>query len=147
MRDLPQLGHGGAQLGHALVQETVDVDRALVEVALRQPQCHPERDEPLLGPVVEVALQAAALALPDRHQLHPAGLDVAQRPSQLEPKPDHVHQADGRSTDRVQQLAGPRRRRRGQHRHGPARLADDHPAVSGTSEPAASTKPSRPGTT
>ena len=64
------------ELGHALVEQPVDVDRAVVEVPLRQPQRHAERHEPLLGAVVEVALEAAALLVADLHQSGPARLDL-----------------------------------------------------------------------
>ncbi len=79
VRDLAQLGDRGAELGDALVEQAVDVDRAVVEVPLREPQLHAERDQPLLGSVVEVALDPAALLVADLDEPGPARLRLAQR--------------------------------------------------------------------
>ena len=78
VRDLAQLGDGGAELGDARVEQLVDVDGAVVEVALGQPQLHAERDEPLLGAVVQVAFHSAALLVADLDQPGPARLGLAQ---------------------------------------------------------------------
>ena len=53
--------------------------RAVAEVALGEPQGHAERDQPLLGAVVQVALQPAALLVAGLQEPRPARLDLAQR--------------------------------------------------------------------
>lgn len=46
VRQFTQLRDGCAQFGHGLVEESVDVDTAVVEMALREPQRHAEADQP-----------------------------------------------------------------------------------------------------
>ena len=77
--DLAQLGDGRAQLGDGLVEQAVHIACAVVEVSLGQAQRHAERDEPLLGAVVQVALEPAALLVAGMDEPGAAGLDLAQR--------------------------------------------------------------------
>ena len=92
MRDLAQLGDGGAELGDALVEDPVEVDGAVVEVALGQPQRHAEGDQPLLGAVVQVPLEAPALVVAGRQQPAPARLGLGQGAGHLAAEPDHLDQ-------------------------------------------------------
>ena len=59
MRDPPELGDGGRDLGDGLVEQAIDVDRAVIEVALGQSDRHAERDEPLLGAVVQIPFESS----------------------------------------------------------------------------------------
>ena len=104
MRDLAELGDRDAELGHALVQEAVDLDRAVVEVPLRQPHRHAEGDEPLLGTVVEVSLEASALLVADLHEAGPARGDLLQRTRELQPQPHHLDEGAAAGGHLAQQL-------------------------------------------
>ena len=95
VRDLSQLDHGRAQLGHRAVEQVVDVDGAVTEVPLGQAQGHAQRHEALLGTVVQVELEATSLLVPGPHQPAPAGLDLPQRRAQLEPESTGLHQQRG----------------------------------------------------
>jgi hypothetical protein len=97
--DLAQLRHGGAQLGDGLVEQAAHIGTAVVEVALAEPQCHAECHQALLGAVVQVALEAAALLVGDGEQAGAAGLDVAYGAGQLDAQPDHLHQQGGGGGD------------------------------------------------
>ena len=136
VRDLAQLGDRGAELGDALVEQPVDVDGAVVEVPLGQPQLHAERDQPLLGAVVEVALQPAALVVADLDQPRPAGLGLAQGAGHLRAEPDHLDQGAAAAGDLAEQLG----------RRGPGAADEDagllvveqhrHAVAAGTGSPA-----------
>ena len=69
-RQLAQLVERARELGLRLDEQAEDVVGAALERALGEPQLQRERDEALLGAVVEVALQPAALGV--------AGLDDAR---------------------------------------------------------------------
>ena len=69
-RQLAQLVERPGELGLRLDEQAEDVVGAALERALGEPQLQCERDEPLLGAVVQVALQPAALGV--------AGLDDAR---------------------------------------------------------------------
>ena len=83
MGQLPELAHRGAELGDGLVEDPRDV-HAASEAALGQPQGHPQRHQPLLGPVVQVALEADPLLVADPQQPGPAVLGLGERLAQLE---------------------------------------------------------------
>ncbi len=80
----------GNKLGDALVEQVIEVDRAVLQVSLGQAQRHAQRHEPLLRPVVEVAPQASPLVVAGMQQPCPARLDVEHRTTQLQPEPDHL---------------------------------------------------------
>ena len=107
--DLAQLGDGGAQLGDGLVDQAVHVGRAVVEVALGEPQGHAERDEPLLRAVVQVALEPAALLVAGLDQPGPARLDLAQRRGELQAQAHDLDERRGRRGDLAQELGRQRR--------------------------------------
>ena len=60
---LAQLGGRRRELGHRLVEQLAGHLRVGVELAARQAQVHGERHQPLLGAVVEVALDPAPLGV------------------------------------------------------------------------------------
>jgi hypothetical protein len=102
--DLPQLGHGGAEFGHGLVQEAAHVDRAVVQVPLRQPDRHPQRHQPLLGAVVQIAFQLPSLLVSGLDESCPARLDVAQGAGELQPQPDDLDQGRRPQCDAAQEV-------------------------------------------
>ncbi len=99
MRDLAQLGDRGGQLGDALVEECVDVDGAVAKVSLRQPHRHSQRDEPLLGAVVQVALEPQPFSVAHLDEPGPAGLDLSKGLGQLGSQPGDLHEAGGGRRD------------------------------------------------
>ena len=104
VRDLAQLGDRGAELGDAWSSSPSSVDGAVVEVPLRQPQRHAQRDQPLLGAVVQVALEPAPLLVADLDQPGPARLDLAQRAGSSSREPDHLDDRGRPVGDLPQQL-------------------------------------------
>ena len=137
-----QLGDRGAELGDGLVEQAVHVDRA-AEVALREPQGHAERDEPLLGAVVQVALQPAALGVARLQQPRPARLDLAQRLAELAAQPDQLDQqpaaaATSRSSarERAHRAGAPICAPPHVHRHPPPGRARPAAAPSRSTRPA-----------
>ena len=70
----------------------------------------PSEDEPQLCSVVEIALESLPLLVADPEDPLAARLDVVQRLSQPEPKPDHLHQRRRGGSDVPQELAGRARR-------------------------------------
>ena len=79
--DLPEFGDGGAELGDALVEQAVDVDRPSLEVSLGEPDRHPERHQPLLRAVVQVSLEPPPLLVADLDEPCPARLHLLERPA------------------------------------------------------------------
>ena len=61
MGDLAQLGDGSCQLRDGGVEQAVHIEGGIVEMSLSQSQRHPEGNQPLLGAVVQVPFEAAAL--------------------------------------------------------------------------------------
>ena len=66
----------------------------------------PEGDQPLLGAVVEVALEPAAFLVAGMQQPGPAGLDLAERLPQLDPQPDDLDEQRARVGQLREQLLG-----------------------------------------
>ncbi len=104
--DLSELGDGNAELGDALVEQPVDIDRAVTQVPLGQPDGHAERDQPLLSTVVQVALQSTALLVADLHQPGTTGLDLLECTGELQPQPNHLDQGGAAVRHLAQQLGG-----------------------------------------
>ena len=101
-RELAQLGHRQRELvarrRHELLRR-----RVVVDAALQQAQLERDRDEPLLGAVVEVALEPAALGVARRHdplarrpQLHDAraqlGLEALALDRDVRGRAHHLQQ-------------------------------------------------------
>ena len=139
VRDQPQLGDRRAQLGDALVEQAVDVDGAVVEVPLRQPQLHAQRDQPLLGAVVQVPLEPPAFLVADLDEPGPARLGVAEREGHLRAQPDDLDQGAAPVGDLAQQLGG--RRTRAAHEDARLLLVQQH----GRPRRPAPAHPPRPG--
>jgi len=72
---------------------------------LRQAQRQAQRDETLLGAVVQVAFQPAPLLVPDAQQPGPAGLHVSQGGRDFKPQPADLHEQSGRVGDLAEELA------------------------------------------
>ena len=93
-----QLGDRGAELGDGLVEQPVHVEAAVAEVALREPDRHAERDEPLLGAVVQVALQPSALPVARVQDPRAAVGHLAQRLGELQPRAGSARRSARRRT-------------------------------------------------
>ena len=104
MRDLPELGHRGPELGDALVDQAVDVDRAVVEVPLGEPQLHAQRDQSLLRAVVQVALEPTPLLVARAQQPGPARLGLGERVGDLDAQANHLHKGRAAGRDLAEQL-------------------------------------------
>jgi hypothetical protein len=85
------------ELAHRLVElpargahELARGARVAVEQALDEPQLQSERDEPLLGAVVEVALEAAALLEPRLQDPQARGVELLARLGALEAERDEL---------------------------------------------------------
>ena len=169
--DGAQLGDRGAELGDGLVEQPVHVEAGVAEVALRQPDGHAERDEPLLGAVVQVALQPSALPVARVQDPRAAVGHLAQRLGELQPGADQLDDQPDVRGDLPQQLPrrlgahrqerpdrgvadvhrhppslADRQRRRGQvDQAGPARAARSPPAARGRAARGATCPPGPPG--
>ena len=117
----------------------------LAEAPLRQPHRHPERHQPLLGAVVQVALEPAALGIADLDEPRAARLDLAQRPaSSARSRVTSTRLAHADATTRS--TAGPvASEPLSTPIWTPPRVTGTRP-LSGTGTPSASTNPVVPGT-
>jgi hypothetical protein len=68
VRELAQLAQGVLELVLAVGEELAGGG---VDVGVEHLEAHPEREEPLLGAVVEVALETAALVVAGPHDAGP----------------------------------------------------------------------------
>lgn len=134
--DLAQLADGGADLGDRLVEDLVEVERAVTKVTLGEPQRHAERHQPLLGAVVEVELEATPFLIPCAHESTAAGLDLLEGLADLEAKPAHLHEQRSSLGDVVDEPAGRADTRNDHpdpmarhHRRSGSRTGRDLPAV------------------
>ena len=141
MGDPAQLGDGGGELVDRLVEHRVHVHGP--GVPLGEPQRHPERDEPLLRAVVQVAFQPAALGVARLQQARPARLDLVQRLAELAAQPHDLDQQPGRRPDLREQPGRGRSAQRADLRTAPR--TGTAPGPGSTATPAASTSPLRPG--
>ena len=83
--ELPQLVDRIAQLGDRRVEGVVDFGRRTpVQGVLGVAEIQPDRHQPLLGTVVEVAGQSAAFLVGDRDDPRPGGVELLQPPPQLD---------------------------------------------------------------
>ncbi len=83
MRELAQLVDRERDFGERAVErETGALRRGRAEFVLCVTQRQPDRDEPLLGSVVEVALEPPALLVAGRDDSGPRGLDLGELATQ-----------------------------------------------------------------
>jgi hypothetical protein len=73
-RELTQLARGGGELVGRLVEQPGRFLRLALNARARQPQVERQADEPLLGPVVEVALEPPARLVGRLHDARPGRL-------------------------------------------------------------------------
>ena len=86
-RQLAQLVDRHGDLGDRAVERRARALRRGGELVLRVAQRETDRHEPLLGAVVEVALDAPTLLVGGRHDPRPRRLDLGQLATQLDPQP------------------------------------------------------------
>ena len=85
MRELAQLVDRDRDLGERAVERVAGaLRRGRAELVLCVTQRQPDRDEPLLGAVVEVALDPPALLVAGRDDPRPRGLDLGELAAQLD---------------------------------------------------------------
>src|SRR6185312_9906635 len=82
-RELAELLERAVELAAGGVEQPPADHRVVLELAPREPELQRQRDEALLGAVVEVALQAAALAHRDLHEPRPRRLELFDPRAQL----------------------------------------------------------------
>ena len=100
VRDLPQLGDRGGQLGHRPVQHAVHIDRPGPYCICAIRNAMPSDDQPLLRAVVQVPFQADPFGVAGLHDPGPAVPHLAQRGGQFGPQPDHLDQVRAERRDR-----------------------------------------------
>ena len=74
-------------------------------------QREPDRDQPLLRPVVEVALEPAALLVAGRDDPRPRVLDLGELAAHLDPQPGDLDRQPGRADDALEQVGALAQRR------------------------------------
>jgi hypothetical protein len=95
-RELAQLLDRASDLRHSLVEQPDCAVRAGTELVLRMAKRQPDRHQPLLRAVVEIALDPAALRIAGRDDPRARGLDLLELPAQLDPQPHDLDREPGR---------------------------------------------------
>ena len=103
-RELAQLGERERELLLGAVEQLVGPVGVLVQLALGEPQRQRERDEPLLGAVVQVALQPPALLRAGLDDPGARGAQLLDAGAQLGLQALVLHREAGGGRDRAQQL-------------------------------------------
>jgi hypothetical protein len=88
--ELAQLAHREVELGARAGASVSAASGRRARAALEHAQLERERHEPLLGAVVEVALEAAALLHPRLEDPQPRGAELLARLGALEPERDEL---------------------------------------------------------
>ncbi len=110
-RDLAQVADRRADLVHDLVERRREHLRLARQRQLQATELDAERDEPLLGAVVEVALEPAPLLVAGLDDPRPRRLDLGELDAHLDAQARHLDRERRRREDAVEQVAALEQRR------------------------------------
>ena len=116
--DLPEVGDRRSDLRDDLIERRRENSRFAGQAQLETPDLHAERDEALLRPVVEVALEPTALLVAGLDDACARSLDLGELDPYLDAEARHLDRERGGGEDAIEQVATFEQRRIVQQRRG-----------------------------
>ena len=105
--ELLELAGSDVDLPNRAVDRLAGLLRRVAQLVLRVAQREADRDQPLLGPVVQVALEPPPLLIAGGHDPRARGLDLVELAAQLDAEPCDLDREAGRLDDLLEQSRPP----------------------------------------